>query len=491
MKQEKPGVFLPVKPTNRPIRLIRHPAPFFDEGAPTVSGIAYGKREDDDIAKQPTNRLSLFSDFELLNQHRAALTTLTPNDYQQIDEELDDTFNLSHINTMQLMQLSGMMASISMNPSSSEIKQALTGAMPAINAATIAAAKRQPLWKTLLNNSAAKAILGLAVGALVILLLARTIDLHQTLATMQESLTTPIGLLHIGLSGLAFVSAFTLRGIRWKLFLNRIEKVSVFKAVRVYWIGVFINFLLPVQGGELAKSAILKQVSGIPISQSLPTVAIDKALDLMPVLFIIVLVPIIPGVTMTLALWLILALVGGILIGLVVIIALTAWKRQAAIALINFFLRLLPKGIGGKIEGFAMGFVDSLLAGANQPKTFIPAVLLTAMAVTCEGLFAWEGFHAVNLNVGLGLTIFGYTVYTLCSILPSPPAGAGSNEGYKEAIFVGMLHFNKIKVLAMAVLVHVFCIILIGAIGMISLQTLGLKLSNVMQKQDGPQAAKK
>ncbi len=189
-------------------------------------------------------------------------------------------------------------------------------------------------------------------------------------------------------------------------------------------------------------------------------------------------------------LWLILALVGGILIGLIVVIALTAWNRKAAVMVINFFLRLLPKGIGGKIEGFAMGFVDSLLAGASRPKTFIPAVLLTALAVTCEGLFAWEGFHAVQLNPGLGLTMFGYTLYTMFSILPTPPAGIGSNEGVKGIVFVGLLGFNENKVTAMAILVHLVCLILIGAIGMISLQTLGLNLSNIMQKQPNKGAKK-
>ncbi len=110
------------------------------------------------------------------------------------------------------------------------------------------------------------------------------------MAIIGESLTTPIGILHTCLAGLAFVAAFSFRGVRWKLFLNPVQKINVFKVIRVYWIGVFINFLLPVQGGELAKSAILKQVAGVPISQSLPTVAIDKALDLMPVLFIIAIV---------------------------------------------------------------------------------------------------------------------------------------------------------------------------------------------------------
>ncbi len=476
MKQEKQETSSPIR-SARPARLIRNPAPFSDETLARIDTVRAG-HDERDITRQPTRRLSLFADPETLNQYRAAITSLTPDDYQQIDDELDDAFDLSNINTVQLMQLSGM---LSMQMPAVSIKNAITGTHVAVTGQTIV--KPQPQWKILLNNPIVKGVIGLVVGVLILLLLARLIPIKETVATIKETLTTPSGILHTCLAGLAFVAAFSFRGVRWKLFLNPVEKINVFKVIRIYWIGVFINFLLPVQGGELAKSVILKQVAGVPISQSLPIVAIDKALDLMPVLFIIAIVPFIPGIQMNLLLWLMLALVGGILLGLIIVVALTAWNRKAALALIHFFLRLLPKGIGEKIEGFAMGFVDSLLAGASRPKTFIVAVLLTALAVSCEGLFAWEGFHAVQLNPGLGLTIFGYTFYTLFSILPTPPAGIGSNEGAKDLVFIKLLGFNSIKVNAMAILVHLVCVILIGAVGLLSLKTLGLNLSTILQKQ--------
>jgi uncharacterized protein (TIRG00374 family) len=481
MKQEKPGAYFPTRQTNRPIRLVKHHPPSFDE--PTFRERSFGSagQAEVDIAKLPTKRLPLFSDPEALRKSRAALT-LSPEDYRELDGQLDDNFDLSNINTMQLMQLSGVMRSISASSQmpAIDIKKAVTGSIPAVSA------KPQPKWKAILNTPAARGAIGLAVGVAIIYLMSRLIDFKATTAVIESSLTTPADILHICLAGLAFVAAFTFRGIRWTIFLNRVEKISVFKVVRIYWIGVFINFLLPVQGGELAKSVILKRVANVPISQSLPTVAIDKALDLMPVLFIIAIMPFIPGMPMdNISLWLILALVGGILIGLVVVVGLAAWKRSAAIALINFFLRLLPKKLGGKIEGFAMGFVDSLLAGASNPASFIPAIFLTGLAVTCEGIFAWEGFQAVQLSMNFGLATFGYAVYTLFAILPTPPAGLGTNEGAKAIVFTTLLGFNKVKVNAMAILVHPVCAILIGAIGLISLQTLGITLSSILQKQEG------
>lgn len=131
-----------------------------------------------------------------------------------------------------------------------------------------------------------------------------------------------------------------------------------------------------------------------------------------------------------------------------------------------------------------MGFINSLLEGASRPQSFIPAVLLTALAILCEGIFAWSGFQAVGLNMNLGIAVFGYTVFTMFSILPTPPAGVGTNEGAKIIVFVSLLGFDSVKVNAMAILLHLVCVILIPAIGLICLRTLGLTLSSIMSRQE-------
>src|SRR5207249_12056679 len=108
---------------------------------------------------------------------------------------------------------------------------------------------------------------------------------------LQQKLTTPRGITLGLLAGLAFLTTISIRSLRWKLFLNPIGKVSTLKAIQLFLIGIFLNFLLPIRDGEVAKSLMLKRIAGIPISQSLPTVAMDKALDLMPALFIMAIVP--------------------------------------------------------------------------------------------------------------------------------------------------------------------------------------------------------
>jgi uncharacterized protein (TIRG00374 family) len=445
----------------------------------------------------------------------AARPTLTTGDlaefsqnyfYQELDEQIIPDLETRRLNAVDLMQISSIIQAVHLPQGQGDgavgatawdesIKQ-LTGSVRAITTshrvvgAAISGTFQQGVAETPAPQSGLKAlfgkpivkiILGGAVGIAMIYLVSKMVDIPTTMEVLRKNLTTMEGIINILLACFFFMAAFSIRGVRWSMFLRRITRVKTLKVIQIFWIGVFTNVLLPIQGGELAKSLMLKRVAGTPVSQSLPTVAMDRALDLMPALVIMAVVAFIPGVQMSLTLWGILALVSSILIGVIFVVALTAWNRKAATALIQFMIRLLPRKIGSKIEGFAMGFVDSLLAGASQPKTFIPAVLLTCVAVCCDGLFAMFSFWTVGLyqNMHFGTAIFGYTLFNMFTILPTPPGQVGSNELIGTIVFGDLLGFDKKGVLAMFVLTHPLTAFMMAMMAMISLSMLGLKLSSL------------
>ena len=296
-----------------------------------------------DIAMQPTlsmKSVSLPPLYDVKN-------SLIPDPFHmQLDTDISDQI------TAHLMQLSGRMPAIHVpkqpqqqstwsvssnnDPDAEEgywpdgIQQ--TGPLPVINlygsepfgrtqpliavvtpssTAQVKQQKQQPAWKTLLGSPAVKVTIGLLIGIGLLFLVSRFVDFPTTIRVIQQSLSTPRGIILALLSGIAFLIAFSIRGMRWKLFLNPIGKVSTFKAIQLFLVGIFLNFLLPIRGGEVAKTIMLKRVANIPISRSLPTVAMDKALDLMPALFIMAIVPLL-GVRMDIKLWLVLATVGGL-----------------------------------------------------------------------------------------------------------------------------------------------------------------------------------
>jgi len=336
--------------------------------------------------------------------------------------------------------------------------------------------------KTFLSTFTAKLIIGLLIGLGLLFLVSRFVNIPTTIHVLQQNLATPRALILIFLSGAAFLQAFSIRGVRWKLFLNPVGKVSTFKTVKLYLVGIFLNFLLPIRVGEVAKPLMLKRIAGIPISQSLPTVVMDKALDLVPALSIMAIVPFL-GLQMDIKLWLVLGLAGGLLIGLIFFVALAAWKRTSAIGLLHIVKGVFPKSIGSKIEGFAIGFIDALLLGLRRPKIFMAAVLLTGVAVVFYGLFAMLVFWAIGFPIPFGTAIFGYTVYNMFYILPNPPAQVGSNEAVGLLVFTGLLHLPADKVAAMFVFSHVWLALIMSTTGMACLTALGLTISSVMKVQ--------
>ncbi len=497
----------------RPGRLIRNPRPLTSEGR-SISQNA--QNQETDGAKQPTAPLASLSG-----------PYLPPLDIE--GNAVPDPFDISTQSTMCLMHLSGMMRAIHLptrplgnngavaNGKSAVVEEEFwpfgiqqTGPLPVVNIygrepfgrtfpsvplstpttvpVIIPQPKPQSAWKAFLNSPAAKVTIGLAIGIGLLFLVSRFVDFPTTFRVLRQNLATPRGIILALLSGVAFLAAFSIRGIRWKLFLNPIGKVSTGKAVQLFLVGIFLNFLLPIRGGEVAKSLMLKRIANIPVSQSLPTVAMDKALDLMPALFIMAIVPLL-GVQMDVKLWLVLGAVGGLLIGLIFFIGLAAWKRTAAVALLQKITGMLPKAIGSKIEGFATGFVDSLLAGASRPTIFIPAVLLTCVAVLCDGLFAMLAFWTIGFPIPFGTAIFGYTVYNMFYILPTPPGQVGSNEAVGLLVLTGLLHLPADKVTAMFVFSHPWAALLMCTTGMACLSALGLTISSAMKVQTEGEAA--
>lgn len=340
--------------------------------------------------------------------------------------------------------------------------------------------------KSLLSTFKIKVTIGLLVGICLLFLVSRFVDISASFQVLRQNLATPRGIMLALLSGIAFLLAFSTRGVRWKLFLQPVvgNKVSTFKAIQLFFVSIFLNFLLPIQGGEVAKSLMLKRIAGIPVSRSLPTVAMDRSLDLMPALFIITIVPFL-GVQMDIKLWLVLGIVVGLLISLIFFIGLAAWKRTAAVALLKKITNMLPKAMGEKIEGFATGFVDSLLIGASRPHIFLLAILLTCIALTFDGMFAMLAFWTVGYHIPLATAIFGYTMWSLFTILPTPPGQVGSNEAVGLLVFAGLLHLPKTFVIAMFLFSHPWAALIMTTNGIACLSALGLTITGAMKVRSG------
>jgi len=322
-------------------------------------------------------------------------------------------------------------------------------------------------------------IVGLLAGVVLVLVFLRLVDFGDVYGRL-EHLDLGLALL----SGVAFLAAYVVRALRWRRLLAPYS-VGVRRVVGIYLVAIFINWLLPLRGGELAKSLLLRHSNGIPVSRSLPTVTMDKAMDLLPAAALLGLLPFM-HLRLSRPLWVLLLFALGLLVLCVVVLAVAAWRRQRVAALLEAGLRVLPGGLGRRVEPFASRFLDSLIALARQPRLLTIAAGYTVVAVTLDAVFCWLAFLAVGESVALPVVVYGYTFYNLGYLLPTPPGQIGSNELVGLLVFSGLFGLSGSAVGAMFVFSHPWTALLMTAGGLVSLSAMGLSLRGTLRLSRAP-----
>lgn len=315
---------------------------------------------------------------------------------------------------------------------------------------------------------------GLVFGAGLVLAVLRLVNVGAVYHRLQN--------LQVGfvlLCGVAFLAAYVVRALRWRCLL-RPCRVSVRHAVAIYQVAIFLNWLLPVRGGEIGMSLLLRRTDGIPVNRSLAAVSMDKAMDLLPVVALLAVLPFVP-LRLSAALWALLLSTLAVVTAGAAVFVLAAWRRDRALSLLIRPVRaLLPGGARVRLEAFVTGFVDALLALIRQPRRLFIAALYTAAALGLDALFCLLAFRAVGVTVPVPVVLYGYTFFNLAFILPSPPGQVGSNEIIGLLIFTGSFSISPSGVIAMFAFSHPFTGLLMTCTGLACLSAMGLTIRSTM-----------
>jgi uncharacterized protein (TIRG00374 family) len=317
--------------------------------------------------------------------------------------------------------------------------------------------------------------LGLAVGALLVLGFMRLVNVGAVLQRLGRLAVVPALL-----CGVVFLSAYVVRALRWRLLMAP-HRPSVGRVVAIYQVATFLNWLLPVRGGELAKCLLLRHSEGVPMSRSLATVSIDKAMDMLPALALVALLPFV-NLHLSQTLWLLLLPALAVVVVAVGVISLAAWRRDRATALLLGPLQAaLPRSLAARVTPFLSRFLDALSVVARRRRVLAGACAYTALAVALDASFCLLAFRAVGVSVSVPVALYGYTLFNLAFILPTPPGQVGSNELMGLLIFSGVFGLGRPGVGAMFLFSHPWTALLMSASGMLCLSAMGLSLRGTLR----------
>lgn len=308
-------------------------------------------------------------------------------------------------------------------------------------------------------------------GLLLLWLWSRYVDLSKVIPYLQE-----INYVYVPLTaGLLFLTLF-FRGWRMKIILSPIKKIRLTEAALIYNAGSFINYIIPVRAGELAKSLILKSKYDAPVSKTLPAVFIDKVIDLAVVILITIIVGPLVGFKhseLSLKLFylaiMVLAVISAVFVLLLFKQSFFLSKSKKLVS------RVIPK-YEKRIHGIMENAASGLLVLKDNPAGIVSILALTMASVTTDVLTNMSYFHMINYGISPLRLVFGYALIGFIFIIPAAPGYIGSIEAAWLLVFSMGFGMDKEKIAAITLLGHIITATVIFILGAISLKKLKLKV---------------
>ena len=308
-------------------------------------------------------------------------------------------------------------------------------------------------------------------GALISVLLIAAILYFVDLGAMVDAMRTA----NFGLLAIAFAIGFLWmanRAVVWRTLLRDRPSYS-----DVFWTvgeGYLLNNFLPFRLGELGRAFLLSRKSGMQFMEILPTIVIERAVDLgFNAAIFLTALPFVVGSEGSERIGII---VGGIVVLGLILLYVLARNNQWAL---DFFHKLSIRW--PSLQRFGGSFLESFLAGlsvltdgwlflrflfwmAVNWGIAIFSYYLIILAFFPQAQFVWGMF-------GLGGAAFG-------GAIPSLPGGVGTFEGGFGGA-VALLTGDESRALAVALTGRLYNYLNSGVIGGIGLLREGQTLSGV------------
>ncbi|MGC8787539.1 MAG: lysylphosphatidylglycerol synthase transmembrane domain-containing protein [Anaerolineae bacterium] len=235
------------------------------------------------------------------------------------------------------------------------------------------------------------AILGLLVTANALWFIAREVDWRVTWAALSQADQR-----YLALALGAMLSNIIAKALRWQwLFYPAQQRLKPRHLLSALLIGQLGNVLLPTRLGDLARIWVISQRQRLALSQSLLTVAVEKALDsLMLLLVLAALLPVVPLPPWLSSSKLVLSGLLGLALGAWVALAAHEPLRQRMQqALQRLHLGALARWLEEAME--AISHLRALRAGAVQARLWGLSLAIWLLS-GCVNYFA---FRAVRLDL--------------------------------------------------------------------------------------------
>ena len=211
--------------------------------------------------------------------------------------------------------------------------------------------------------------------------------------------------------GLALIN-YALRFLRWSYYLHFLKIPAPFAVSALVFLAGLAMSITPGKMGEVLKSYLLRERTGVAVSTSLPAVVMERLTDLVAVIL--------------------LGLVGLALLPVPVVVTLIAVLVISGVALLVFTSkhsqRLVDLPLLRRWKNELLDSQESLKSLA-APRVMLVAVALGGAAWFSEGLALWVILQGLDSPLVIYKVLPIYAASTLVGAITTIPGGLGGTEG--------------------------------------------------------------
>ncbi|MDI6806912.1 MAG: flippase-like domain-containing protein [Candidatus Aenigmarchaeota archaeon] len=270
-----------------------------------------------------------------------------------------------------------------------------------------------------------------------------------------------------------FVGAI-IRSARWRYLLSKFDHIPFSKVLHVFIPGLFLSNLTPAKVGEPIRCFLLQRVSKIGVSKSLPSILIEKMLDVITMILISLIGILLLVKISVIYLWLGLAiLIYGLVFSVAIYILLSKKRTEKILSLFFSLFSFLPfvRQLKTKVKGFSKTVGKSLKVYRSE-RTIITTKIYTIFIWIIEGVILFLAFKSLGLEVTILSTIVILAITALLSVLTLLPGSLGSAEIISALLFTSIFPLSLAEVTAAVLLARFLSFWMYALVGSILLPTL-------------------
>ena len=272
-------------------------------------------------------------------------------------------------------------------------------------------------------------VLALAVSVAFVWLAFRDLDVEAVLASLDALGAAPI-LIYVG----SIFIIHLLRTYRWHLMVCALDPMQPFyQSLRISFIGFAAVFLVPLRLGEFARPLLLRRARSIPVSAGLGTVAVERTVDGLFMVLVLVLSVLVSGASDPL-LWTMGGVAGAVFGAAGLSFATMAIAPLAA----ERFWRAVMSPLGSTWADRVIGLLQGFVAGLSSLPTWRVRLVYLSCTFGYWSLNAW-GMTYLAQAMGIDISMSqGCLIMALLVVGIMLPAGPGSIGTFHWPIIFGL-----------------------------------------------------